>query len=165
MPLIYAELHRLAAYYMRNERAGHTLQTTAVVHEAYLHLIGQQAANWQSRAHFMAVAAQVMRHLLIDHARKRRAAKHGGLQQKVPLEQAFVTSDQQAEELIALEIALTRLAERDERQSRIVELRYFGGLSVQETAEVLTVSSKTVERDWTVARAWLQREVGGGKFS
>src|SRR4051812_13510135 len=97
VPLVYAELHRLAVYYMRNERAGHTLQATALVHEAYLHLMDQQAASWQNRAHFMAVAARVMRHLLVDHARKRRAAKHGGLQQKVPLEQAFVASDQQSE--------------------------------------------------------------------
>lgn len=159
MPLLYNELHRLAMHYMRNERPGHTLQATALVNEAYLKLIDQREANWESRSHFIAVAAQVMRNVLIDHARGRQRVKRGGLQQKVPLEDVVLISEEQSDDLIALDTAMRRLSEIDERQSRIVELRYFGGLTVEQTAEVLGISPKTVKRDWAVARAWLHREL------
>jgi|SRR5271165_4658 len=159
MPLLYNELHRLAMHYMRNERPGHTLQATALVNEAYLKLIDQREANWESRAHFIAVAAQVMRNVLIDHARGRQRVKRGGLQQKVQLEDVVLISEEQTDDLIALDTAMKRLEEIDARQSRIVELRYFGGLTVEQTAEVLGISPKTVKRDWSVARAWLHREL------
>jgi RNA polymerase sigma factor (TIGR02999 family) len=159
MPLLYNELHRLAMHYMRSERPGHTLQATALVNEAYLKLIDQRAANWESRSHFIAVAAQVMRNVLIDHARGRQRVKRGGLQQKVPLEDVVLISEEQTDDLIALDTAMKRLEEIDARQSRIVELRYFGGLTVEQTAEVLGISPKTVKRDWAVARAWLHREL------
>lgn len=159
MPLLYNELHRLALHYMRNERPGHTLQATALVNEAYLKLIDQREANWESRSHFIAVAAQVMRNVLIDHARGRQRVKRGGLQQKVPLEDVVLISEEQTDNLIALDTAMKRLEEMDARQSRIVELRYFGGLTVEQTAEVLGISPKTVKRDWAVARAWLHREL------
>lgn len=159
MPLLYNELHRLAMHYMRSERAGHTLQATALVNEAYLKLVDQKEANWENRAHFIAVAAQVMRNVLIDHARSRQRIKRGGMQQKVPLEDVVLISEEQTDDLIALDSALERLAKIDSRQSRIVELRYFGGLTVEQTAEVLGISPKTVKRDWAVARAWLHREL------
>ena len=159
MPLLYNELHRLAMHYMRSERQGHTLQATALVNEAYLKLIDQREANWESRSHFIAVAAQVMRNVLIDHARGRQRVKRGGLQQKVPLEDVVLISEEQTDDLIALDTAMKRLEEIDARQSRIVELRYFGGLTVEQTAEVLGISPKTVKRDWAVARAWLHREL------
>ncbi len=159
MPLLYDELHRLALYYMRNERPGHTLQATALVNEAYLKLVDQSEANWENRAQFIAVAAQVMRRVLIDHARARKAAKRGGLQQKIPLEDVVLAAEGQPDDLIALDAALDRLAKIDERQSRIVELRYFGGLTVEQAADVLGISPKTVKRDWAVARAWLHREL------
>ncbi|MGA2599313.1 MAG: sigma-70 family RNA polymerase sigma factor [Bryobacteraceae bacterium] len=159
MPLLYNELHRLAMHYMRSERPGHTLQATALVNEAYLKLIDQREANWESRSHFIAVAAQVMRNVLIDHARGRQRVKRGGLQQKVPLEDVVLISEEQTDDLIALDTAMKRLEEIDARQSRIVELRYFGGLTVEQTAEVLGISPKTVKRDWAVARAWLHREL------
>ncbi len=159
MPLLYGELHRLALYYMRNERPGHTLQATALVNEAYLKLVDQSEANWENRAQFIGVAAQVMRRVLIDHARAHKAAKRGGLQQKVPLEDVVLAAEGQPDDLIALDEALDRLAKVDERQSRIVELRYFAGLTVEQTADVLGISPKTVKRDWAVARAWLHREL------
>jgi RNA polymerase sigma-70 factor (ECF subfamily) len=159
MPLLYSELHRLAMHYMRSERPGHTLQATALVNEAYLKLIDQREANWESRSHFIAVAAQVMRNVLIDHARGRQRVKRGGLQQKVPLEDVVLISEEQTDDLIALDTAMKRLEQIDARQSRIVELRYFGGLTVEQTAEVLGISPKTVKRDWAVARAWLHREL------
>jgi len=159
MPLVYAELRRLAAHYLRGERPDHTLQPTALVNEAYLELISEKDRTWQNRAHFVGVAARVMRHILVDHARTRRAIKRGGLELKVPLDEAFVMTYQRSEELLAVDEALTRLAAHDAQQSRIVELRFFGGLSVEETAEVLTISTATVKRDWNVARAWLYREL------
>ena len=158
-PLLYDELHRLAVYHMRNERAGHTLQATALVNEAYLKLIDNREANWQNRAHFLAIASQAMRRVLIDHARSKRRVKRGGLQQKVSLEDVVIAAEEQTYDLIELDSALDRLAKVDPRQSRIVELRFFGGLSVDQTAEVLHISPKTVKRDWAVARAWLHREL------
>lgn len=159
MPLVYDELRRIAHRYVQRERAGHTLQTSALVNEAYLRLAGQQDVSWQNRAHFFAVTAQTMRHLLIDHARRRRYAKHGGELQQVPIDDASQMSMQRATELIALEQALDELATLDQRKSRVVELRYFGGLSLEETAEVMNVSLMTVRRDWRAAKAWLYRRI------
>lgn len=159
VPLVYDELRRLAAHYMRQERRDHTLQATALVHEAYLRLVGQRDVNWQSRAHFFGVAAQLMRRILVDYARARQTDKRGAGLQKASLEEALLFSDEQSGELLALDEALDRLAERDPRQSRIVELRFFAGLTVEETAEVLAISPKTVKRDWSVARAWLHGEI------
>jgi RNA polymerase sigma-70 factor, ECF subfamily len=158
-PLVYDELRRIAHRYVQREREGHTLQTTALVNEAYLRLAGQQRVDWQNRAHFFAVTAQVMRHILIDHARRRRYAKHGGEVRQVPIEDAAVMSIQRASELIALEVALDELEKFDQRKSRVVELRYFGGLSLEETAEVLEISLMTVRRDWRAAKAWLYKAV------
>lgn len=158
-PLVYDELRRMAHRYMQRERDGHTLQTTALVNEAYLRLAGQQKIEWQSRAHFFAVTAQVMRHILIDHARRRRYAKRGGDAPHVALDEAAGMSEQRAAELIALDDALDELAKLDPRKSRVVELRYFGGLSMEEAAEVLEVSLMTVRRDWRVAKAWLYKAV------
>jgi RNA polymerase sigma-70 factor (ECF subfamily) len=158
-PLVYDELRRIAHRYVQRERDGHTLQTTALVNEAYLRLAGQQKVDWQNRAHFFAVTAQVMRHILIDHARRRRYTKHGGEVQQIPIEEAAVMSMQRAGELIALEEALDELAKLDQRKSRVVELRYFGGLSLEETAEVLEISLMTVRRDWRAAKAWLYRSI------
>jgi RNA polymerase sigma factor (TIGR02999 family) len=157
--MLYNELHRLAMHHMRNERPGHTLQATALVNEAYLKLIDNREANWQNRAHFLAIASQAMRRVLIDHARSKRRVKRGGLQQKVSLEDVVIAAEEQTYDLVALDEALDRLAKVDARQSRIVELRFFGGLSVEQTAEVLSISAKTVKRDWAVARAWLHREL------
>lgn len=160
IPLVYDELHRLAEHYMRNERVGHTLQPTALINEAYLRLASVEKANWQHRAHFVAVAAGTMRRVLIDHARKQKAAKRGGKQAALPLEDSpEFLSEERSEELIALDEALTRLQELDSRQSQVVELRFFGGLTVEETAKVLGISPKTVKRDWAVARAWLHGEM------
>ena len=160
IPVVYDELRRQAANYLRRERPGHTLQTTALIHEAYLRLINQQNIEWQNRAHFYAIAARLMREILVDHARKRQASKRGGSDIKVPLEEAMVVSPGRGVDLVALDEALTRLAAIDPQQSRIVELRYFSGLSVEETAEVLAVSSRTVKRDWNVAKAWLRHQLG-----
>jgi len=159
IPVVYAELRRLAESYMRRERVDHTLQATALVHEAYLKLIGQNSVNWQSRAHFFGVAAQLMRRILIDHARGHVRQKRGGEQKKVSLDEAFVSIEQQADELVAVDDSLNRLAKIDPRQARVVELRFFGGLSVEEAAEVLGVSPKTVKRDWSVAKAWLYADL------
>lgn len=159
MPLVYEELHRLARRHMRRERPDHTLQATALLHEAYLRLVGQPERTWQNRTHFMAVAAQVMRRILVDHARARRTAKRDGALRRVPLEGPLLVAPERPEDLIALNDALDRLAEFDERQSRVVELRYFGGLTLDETAEALSLSPSTVKREWRVARAWLHREV------
>ncbi len=158
-PLIYDELRRMAHRYMQQERAGHTLQTTALVNEAYVRLVGQQRLEWQSRAHFYAVTAQVMRHVLIDHARRRHYVKRGGGLQQVSLAEAGLMSDERAAELVALDEALDELARLDPRKSRVVELRYFGGLSLEETAETLDVSIMTVRRDWRAAKAWLYRRM------
>ena len=163
MPLVYDELRRLAHHYMRGERSGHTLQTTALVNEAYLRLIGEQNIEWQDRTHFFAIAAQVMRHLLVDHARSRQYAKRGGGARQVTLEEAAVVTEQN-EEVLALDEALEKLAAIDQRKSRIVEIRYFGGLSVEETAEVIGISPVTVRREWLKAKAWLYRELSQEKF-
>ncbi len=158
-PLIYDELRRIAHRYIQRERNGHTLQTTALVNEAYLRLAGQQNTGWQDGAHFFAVCAQVMRHILIDHARRRRYLKHGGELQQVALEEAALMSEQRAAELVALDEALAELKEIDPRKHNVVELRYFGGLSLEETANVLGVSLMTVRRDWRAAKAWLFRRM------
>src|ERR1051325_185188 len=146
-PLIYDELRRIAHRYVQREQNGHTLQTTALVHEAYLRLAGGNGAAWQNRAHFFAVSAQVMRHILIDHARRRRFLKHGGEYQQVAIEEATLMSEERAAELVALDKALDELKRIDSRKSSVVELRYFGGLSLEETADVLEVSVMTVRRD------------------
>jgi len=159
MPLVYDELRRIAHRYVQHERDGHTLQTSALVHEAYLRFAGQRRVDWENRSHFFAVTAQVMRHILIDHARRRRYVKHGGESQQVPIEDAEGMSLQRADELIALEEALAELARLDRRKSQVVELRYFGGLSLEETAEVLEISLMTVRRDWRAAKAWLFRRI------
>jgi RNA polymerase sigma-70 factor (ECF subfamily) len=158
-PLVYDELRRIAHRYVQRERDGHTLQTTALVNEAYLRLAEQQKVDWQNRAHFFAVTAQVMRHILIDHARRRRYAKHGGEVRRVSIEDAAKMSMQRASELMALDEALDELAKLDQRKSRVVELRYFGGLSLEETADVLEISLMTVRRDWRAAKAWLYRRM------
>jgi RNA polymerase sigma factor (TIGR02999 family) len=163
MPLVYTELHRLAAHYMRGERPGHTLQTSALVNEAFLRLAGHEDIQWQDRTHFFAVAAQAMRRILVDHARRRGNQKRGGGGHKVALDEALVVSAERAEEVVALDDALARLAEIAPRKSQLVELRFFGGLSIEETAEVLQVSPGTVMRDWTFAKAWLRREITGGE--
>lgn len=158
-PLIYDELRRIAHRYARRERNGHTLQTTALVHEAYLRLAGTEKPDWQNRSHFFAVTAQVMRHVLIDHARRRRYIKHGGEAQQIPIEEASLMARERAAELVALDEALEELARIDPRKSRVVELRYFGGLSLEETAEAVGVSLMTVRRDWRAAKAWLFRRL------
>jgi RNA polymerase sigma factor (TIGR02999 family) len=161
VPLIHAELHRLARHYMRQERIGHTLQTTALVNEAYLKLVDwrNQNVQWQNRAHFFGVSAQVMRHILVDHARASRYQKRGGGQVNLSLDEALTVSTEKSADLVALDDALKSLARIDERKARIVELRFFGGLSVDETAEVLKISPRTVMRDWSLAQAWLYREL------
>lgn len=161
MPLVYDELRRLADHYLRQERADHTLQPTALVHEAYLKLVDQTRVDWQNRAHFFGVAAQIMRRILVDHARRHRASKRGGFQQKLTLDEAVDYSQPRDVDLVALDDALNALAQLDARQSRIVELRFFGGLSIEETAEALGVSPATVKVDWSMAKAWLRREIGG----
>jgi len=158
VPLVYREMRRLAAAYMRRERENHTLQATALVHEAYLKLVDQRT-DWQSRAHFFGVAAQVMRHILIDHARGHSRAKRGGAKEAVTLDEGLVFSDEKSEELLALDEALQRLAKLDTRQAKVVEMRFFGGLTVEETAEALSISPITVKRDWSLARAWLYGEL------
>jgi len=158
-PLVYEELRRLAHRYMTQERAGHTLQTTAVVHEAYLRLIDQKHVQWQNRAHFFAIASQMMRRILITHAQSHAYAKRGGGALKVSLDEAAVLSPERASDLIALDEALKGLTAIDPRRSQVVELRFFGGLSNEEIAEVLNISTNTVTRDWNVAKAWLHREM------
>jgi len=156
---LYRELHRLARYQMAGERPGHMLQATALVNEAYLRLIEIQQVSWQDRAHFFAVAGQIMRRILVENARARQTQKRGGDVTKVSLEEAVLTSGQSSHELVALDDALRALAEVDERKSRVVELRFFGGLNREETAEVLGVSPDTVKRDWRMAKVWLLREI------
>ncbi len=163
IPIVYEELRRQAARYLRRERPGHTLQTTALIHEAYLRLIDQKDVQWQNRAHFYAISAQLMRRILVDHARSRQAAKRGGSGIKLPLEEAMIASEGREVDLVALDEALERLAKIDPQQSRVVELKFFSGLSVEETAEVLAVSPRTVKRDWNVAKAWLRREISEGR--
>jgi RNA polymerase sigma-70 factor (ECF subfamily) len=159
IPIVYNELRRLAAGYMRHEREDHTLQPTALVHEAYLKLIQQRAVDWQGRAHFFGIAAQVMRRILIDHARGHLRDKRGGGVIPVPLDEALVFSPEQSSELVMLDASLKRLAKLDPRQSRIVELRFFGGLTVEQTADTLDISAKTVKREWSMAKAWLHGDL------
>ncbi len=160
MPLVYDELHRQAARFSRKERQGHTLQTTALINEAYLKLIEQQSVNWESRTHFYAIAAQAMRRILVDYARTAHRKKRGGNDIKLPLEEAMlVAAEESPVDLIALDEALNKLGEQDERQARVVELRYFSGLTLEETAEALHISRATVATDWNMAKAWLYREL------
>ena len=157
MPLVYEELRGLARRHMARERRDHTLQTSALINEAYLRLVDQKGLRWQNRAHFFAVAAQVMRHILIDHARSYHYAKRGAGAQKIPLDEAALFTEHRAAEFVALDDALITLASVDPRRSQVVELRFFGGLSIEETAEVLKISAPTVQREWRAAKAWLNR--------
>jgi RNA polymerase sigma-70 factor (ECF subfamily) len=166
MPLVYDELRRLAASYIRRERPGQTLQATALVHEAYVRLIHEKAHNWQNRTHFLAIAALSMRQILVQRARARRAAKRGGDPVRITIDERLLPAPARGAtdeiDLVALDAALTRLAALNERQAKVVELRYFGGLGVEETAAALDISPATVKRDWTLARAWLKRELADG---
>ena len=160
-PLVYEELHRLARRYMSRERKGHTLQTTALINEAYVRLVDQRNVRWANRSHFFAISAQIMRRILIDHARRQAYAKRGGGAKQVSLEEAAIVAPDQASELVRLDEALQTLAKLDERRCHVVELRYFGGLSNEEIAGVLKVSENTVTRDWNLARAWLYQQLTG----
>lgn len=160
MPLVYGELRRQASRYLQKERQGHTLQTTALIHEAYLKLVGLNQIEWQNRAHFFAIAAQAMRRILVDYARERHREKRGGFAENLPIDEAIqISLKEKSVDLIALDEALTHLAKIDERQARVVELRYFSGLSIDETAEVLGVSNATVRNDWNMAKAWLYQRI------
>ncbi len=160
LPFIYDELHRQAANYLRRERADHTLQTTALINEAYLKLIDQRDVNWENRTHFFAIAAQAMRRILVDYAKAKHRAKRGGGDIPITLDEAaLVSTDEKSIDLIALDEALNRLAAKDQQQARVVELRYFSGLNLEETAKVLEVSRTTAARDWAMAKAWLHREL------
>jgi len=162
LPFVYDELHRQAAGFLRRERVGHTLQTTALIHETYLKLIDQREVNWQNRAHFFGIAAQMMRRILVDYAKARHREKRGGENENLPLDDVAATLavyGEKAVDLDALDEALNRLAAMDERQAKIVELRYFGGLSIEETAEALRLSPATVKTDWKSAKAWLYQEI------
>jgi RNA polymerase sigma factor (TIGR02999 family) len=159
---VYAELHVLAARYLRRERKDHTLQPTALVHEAYLKLVGHARVDWQGQAHFLAVAAQAMRQILVDHARRHNAAKRLGKRHRIALDDSLVVESGRDVDLLALEAALSKLAKLDPRQARMIELRFFGGLDVAEVAKVMEMSKRSAEREWTMVRAWLRRELGGG---
>jgi len=159
IPQVYGQLRRLAAHYMRSERGNHTLQPTALVNEAYTRLVQQPQIPWQSRAHFFATASHLMRHILVDHARARRAGKRGGLQRQVTLDDALLPSSERTMDVLILDEALENLAQFDPRQARIVELHFFGGLTFAEIALVLKVAERTVKRDWSMARAWLKGEL------
>lgn len=159
LPLVYDEFRALARHYLAQERANHTLQPTALVHEAYMKLVDQTRVDWQGRSHFFAVAAQAMRRILVDHARSRQRDKRGGGRARVVLDEDVALSPQKDEDVLALDEALEKLATLDPRQAKVVELRFFGGMSVEEVAEALNVSKRTVEGDWTFARAWLSREL------
>jgi RNA polymerase sigma-70 factor, ECF subfamily len=159
LPLVYSQLRRMADGYLRQEREGHTLQPTALVHEAYLRLIGGQQPDYQSRAHFCGVAAQIMRQILVDHARRKNAAKRGGGLPKLPLEDDLDYTGERAQELVALDDALSALATEDEQKARLVELRYFGGLTAEESSEITGIPPQTIYRELRVAQAWLQREL------
>src|SRR5215472_6958455 len=159
IPIVYDELHRLAAFHLQRERADHTLQTTGLVHEAYLRLVDQKEAQWKNRGHFFAVAAQAMRRVLVDYARRHQAVKRGSSIPKISLNEAIAVSSEDTHHLLLLDELLSRLASVDPDESRIVELRFFGGLTVEETAEVMGISLATVKREWSVARAWLLREI------
>ena len=162
MPLVYDELHKLARRHLRGERSDHTLQTTALVHEAYLKLVDQKDANWQNRAQFFAVAAQMMRRILVDYARRHLTSKRGGSFYKVTLDDRLTSSVKDDAELLALDEALERLAALDPRQSRVVELRIFGGLTMEETAHAINISPRTARREWSMAKAWLRKEIKKG---
>ena len=159
IPLVHAELHQRAGRYMRRERQGHTLQTTALIHETYLRLVDAQQVRWRNRAHFFAIAARLMRRILVDHARERGYQKRGGEARRVSLDEGLVLSPERGEDVVALDQALSALSELDPRKGRVVECRFFGGLSVEETAEALEVSSETVKRDWRLAKSWLLRRL------
>jgi RNA polymerase sigma-70 factor (ECF subfamily) len=161
IPLVQPELRRLAHHYMSRERAGHTLQTTALLDEAYLLLADPSKPSWENRTHFFAAAAQLMRRIMVDHARERQALKRGGDALKVTLDEAALVTKRRSEELLALDEALERLSAQDPRKSQIVELRYFGGLKVEEVAQFLKLSRRTVEREWNMAKAWLYRALSG----
>jgi RNA polymerase sigma factor (TIGR02999 family) len=161
LPLVYTELRQVAGSYMRNERIGHTLQPTAVVHEAYLRLIGLDRLDWQNRAQFMGVAAQIMRRILINYARDRIAAKRGGVGAQADVDVGDVAVLENPEEVVAIDLALAKLNELNPEQCRVAEMRYFGGMSVEETAEALAISPRTVKRHWAVAKAWLHAELSG----
>lgn len=163
LPLVYEELRRLAHCHLRHERRGHTLGTTALVHEAYFNLVDQRRVAWKNRSHFFGIASQAMRRVLLMYARHRRALKRGGEQEKIPLDDVLVVSEERAEEWIALDEALTRLEAMDERLARVVECRYFGGLTIEETAEALEISPATVKREWRTARAWLHQTLRSGQ--
>ena len=160
-PIVYKELHRLARHYMKGERPGHVLQTTALVNEAYMRLVDYKRMEWQNRAHFFAVSAQLMRRILVEHARRQNLKRGGGMPH-VSLDEAAVVGGDRPADLVALDAAMDALARLDPRKVQVVEMRFFGGLSVEETAEVLKVSTVTVKRDWRAARAWLYRELTGG---
>jgi RNA polymerase sigma factor (TIGR02999 family) len=162
VPLVYDELHRLAQRYMSDERPGHTLQTTALVNEAYLRLVDSAHASWENRTHFFGVCAQVMRRILVDWARSRQALKRGGDVPALDLDEALAAAKQPGTDLVAVDDALNSLAAVDARKGQVVEMRFFGGLSVKETAEVLRVSPETVQRDWKLAKSWLRREMSRG---
>lgn len=160
-PLVYAELRRLAGSYMRRERADHTLQPTALIHEAYIRLANERDMRWQGRSHFVGLAAVVMRRILVDHARSHNAAIHGGVNRKVPLDEAFVAVQARSDEVLAIDNALERLAHESPRQAKVIELRFFAGLSVEETAAVLGIAPRSVKRDWALARIWLHKHIVG----
>ena len=159
LPIVYSELHQQAARYLRRERPDHTLQATALVHEAYLQLIDQAQVNYQNRAHFFGAAAQAMRRILVDHARAHQAEKRGAGEANLPLDEAIGVAENRSADLIALDDALNELAQMDPQQSRVVELRYFGGLSIEETAIALNISPATVKREWNLAKVWLHHEI------
>jgi RNA polymerase sigma factor (TIGR02999 family) len=161
-PLVHAELHRLASRYLARERPDHTLQPTALINEAFIHLAGDRRVAWRNRAHFVGTAAQVMRFILVDHARKRKYAKRNHGRERITFDEELQVTDERSADLLALDAALERLEQIDPRRSRIAELRYFGGLSVDETAEALSVSVATVVRDWRLTKAWLRRELSSG---
>jgi RNA polymerase sigma factor (TIGR02999 family) len=163
LPVVYDELRRQAARYLRRERVGHTLQTTALIHEAYIRLVDQKKVRWQNRAHFFGIAAQLMRRILVDHARTKKRAKRGGSDVRVSLAESTLMAKSRDLDVIALDQALDRLAQVDEQQAKVVELRFFSGLSVEETAEVLQISTATVKREWSMAKAWLHREITDDK--
>ncbi|MBK9164786.1 MAG: sigma-70 family RNA polymerase sigma factor [Acidobacteria bacterium] len=160
MPLVYDELRKMARHHMRRQPVGHTFQTTDLIHEAYLKLANREGAGWQNRAHFFAVASTAMRHILVDYARSKQSQKRGGWQERVTLNDDFAAAEEQAKEILALDDALQQLAKLDDRKSRIVEMKYFAGITNDQIAEVLKVSPETVKRDWRFARTWLLRELG-----
>jgi RNA polymerase sigma factor (TIGR02999 family) len=161
-PLVYQELRRIAGGQLRSERPGHTLQATALVHEAYMKLVGQREVAWQNRAHFFGIAAQVMRRILLDYAKERVRDKRGGAMRQTLLDEALLVSEDRASSLVVIDEALTRLELLDPRQAKVVELRFFGGLTVEETAEAMGISAPTVKREWAMAKAWLYRELAAG---